>query len=205
MNEKQRSLHKHNQKLFFVKLVTVFLNKKARAKLIIALLSAILLSFYGKQLTQIAIQPAVAQFVEPARIATIIYERFPEIPSENQYLRLETGEVDTDNTFLSRLLSYHLYVKSRSPNFRLDWKLTIADYLEAHEYIYPNQYPGYNSLQTNPLAGDRAILENMTRKERDRLINNLVSVFNPNATNNNSNNSTPPITTEPTPQPTYTP
>ncbi|MBZ8181648.1 hypothetical protein [Oscillatoria salina] len=178
------------------------LNKKAQAKLIIVILSSIFLSIYGKQPTQMGIKPAIAQFVEPARIASIIYERFPELPTENQYIRVETGEVDTDSTFISRLLSYHLYVKSRPPNFRLDWKLTIADYLDAHEYIYENQYPGYNTLQTNPLAGDRAIIENMTREERDRLINNLVSIFNPNATNNNF---TPPITTEPTPQPTYTP
>jgi hypothetical protein len=74
-------------------------------------------------------------------------------------------------------------VKSRPPNFRFDWKLTLADYLGAHEYLVESAYPGATTLRENPMESDRAVIEKLTRAERDGLIDALVSVFTPNTTN----------------------
>jgi hypothetical protein len=88
--------------------------------------------------------------------------------------------VDSDSTLASRLIRYHIFVKSRPPNYRLDWKLTLADYLGAHEYLVESQYPGGNTLRQNPMEGDRAAIEKLSRAQRDALIDVLVSIFNPN-------------------------
>ncbi|NET47216.1 MAG: hypothetical protein F6K09_00285 [Merismopedia sp. SIO2A8] len=123
---------------------------------------------------------ANAQFFRPQDAGSKVYERLPDFPLENQYIKAETGEVDTDNTLADRLIRYHLYVKNRPPNYRFDWKLTMADYLGAHDYLEESVYPGNNTLQENPIDGDRAVIENLTRTQRDALIEVLVSIFNPN-------------------------
>jgi hypothetical protein len=112
-----------------------------------------------------------------------VYERLPNLPLENQYVSKETGAVASENTLVSRLIRYHIYVKSRPPNFRFDWKLTLADYLGAHEYLVESAYPGATTLRENPMESDRAVIEKLTRAERDALIDALVSVFTPNTTN----------------------
>ncbi|NEP02358.1 MAG: hypothetical protein F6K58_27665 [Symploca sp. SIO2E9] len=126
---------------------------------------------------------ASAQFFRPQDVGNKVYERLPDLPLENQYINAETGEVDADNTLADRLVKYHLYVKNRPPNYRFDWKLTMSDYLGAHDYLEEAVYPGNNSLQENPLDGDRAVIENLTRKQRDALVEVLVSIFNPNRSN----------------------
>ncbi|MGQ4645899.1 hypothetical protein [Lyngbya aestuarii] len=128
----------------------------------------------------IPLQPAAAQFPRPQDVGEKVYESLPNLPLENQYVNKETGEVESGNTLIDRLVEYHLYVKNRPPNYRLDWKLTIADYLGAYEYLVSSSYPGNNTLQENPMEGDRAAIENLTRSERNALIDILVSIFNPN-------------------------
>ncbi|NEQ24088.1 MAG: hypothetical protein F6K28_34185 [Microcoleus sp. SIO2G3] len=144
-----------------------------------------------------------------------VYERLPNLPLENQYVNKETGEVSSQNTLVSRLIQYHVYVKSRPPNFRFDWKLTLADYLGAHEYLVESAYPGATSLRENPMERDRAVIEKLTRAEREVLIDALVSVFTPNTTQTpasaptpsptaptrTSNPATTPATTPSLPQP----
>jgi hypothetical protein len=124
-------------------------------------------------------QPATAQSFRPQDAWRQAYERLPNLPRENQYVSQETGEVASEDTLVSRLIRYHLYVKSRPPNYRLDWKLTMADYLGAHEYLEESTYPSASTLQQNPMEGDRTVIQNMSRAERDDLINVLVSIFNP--------------------------
>lgn len=125
-------------------------------------------------------QPVVAQVNRPQDVWRQVYDRLPDLPLENHYVSNETGEVDTENTLVSRLIRYHLYVKSRPPNFRFDWKLTLADYLGAHENLVPSQYPSSNTLRENPMEGDRTAIENLSRAQREALIDVLVSIFNPN-------------------------
>lgn len=108
-----------------------------------------------------------------------VYELMPELPREDQYVSRETGEVDEENTLISRLVRYHIFVRGRPHPFRLDWRLTLADYLGAHERMSWETYPGANVLTENPLAGDQAAIASLSRQERDRLVHVLTSLFNP--------------------------
>jgi hypothetical protein len=106
-----------------------------------------------------------------------VYDRLPDLPRENQYVNRDTGKVTESNTLISRLIRYHVYVKSRPVNFRLDWKLTLADYLGANELIISATYPGGDALRTNPLPGDVAAIQGLNRAQRDALVQTLVDVF----------------------------
>lgn len=147
--------------------------------------------------------PQRRQRVDPRQLWRQVYERLPDFPLENNYISIETGEVDPDNTLASRLISYHLYVKNRLPIFRLDWKLTLADYLGVLEELDETAYPGNGVLQENPLAGDREILSQLNRQQREELIEVLVTLFNPNYYN--IQGPTPGTTPEATPASPRTP
>ena len=147
--------------------------------LLIAFLLGISLSVSGGRIEQ-----AKAQFIQPKLIAPEVYRRLPDFPLENHYLNQETGEVDSEQTLIRRFMRYHIYVKGRTPNFRLDWKLSLADYLGANERIESFQYPGKTTLEANPLEGDRAAISSLNRQQREQLVDTLVSIFNPNAANN---------------------
>jgi hypothetical protein len=155
----------------------------------------------------------LAQLYMPNRIQTryrtndlwqLVYQAMPELPLENQYTNSETGEIDDDYTLMRRLIRYHVYIQNRPPIFRLDWKLTLADYLtvtdfntglpvSANERINPETYPGNDVLvgslvdagngnppkPLRPLDGDRAAIASLTREQRDRLADVLTTVFNP--------------------------
>lgn len=108
-----------------------------------------------------------------------IYAQLPDLPLENQYIDRETGDRDEANTLVRRLIVYHLLVKGRPPFYRLDWKLTLADYLGANELMFQNAYPGASELRSNPLEGDRAVIASLSRQERDALVLALVRAFNP--------------------------
>jgi hypothetical protein len=125
---------------------------------------------------QTASQPA-SQSVRPRDAWKSVYQALPELPRSNQYVSRETKQIDPDNTFVGRLISYHLYAKSRPPTLRLDWKQTIADYLGANEDIDPDIYPTQKRLQQNPLEGDRAVIQQLTRPQRDQLIQVLVTTL----------------------------
>ena len=145
----------------------------------------------------VGLPPATAQ---PVRfkledIWQKVYESLPSFPLENQYINSTTGEVDTDNNLVSRLVEYHIGRKSRSPYYRFDWKLTLADYLGVNEKLPELDYPGNNTLEENPRESDRAAIEQLNRAQRDALIEALISAFNPNRS---------PVTT-PTPTPTTSP
>lgn len=109
-----------------------------------------------------------------------MYQALPTLPQENQYKSLRSGQVAEDNTLADRLVRYHLFVKDRPPQYRLDWKLTLADYLGANDLIEEARYPGRESLATNPLEGDRAAIAKLTRSEREALVQVLVNYFDPN-------------------------
>lgn len=184
--------------------------KSNRFKLRIPLLviiSATLCLFLGNTEIQssnliqwISIQPAAAQFSIPEDASQRVYERLPNLPRENQYVSKETGKVDERNTLATRLMRYHIFVKRRPPMYRLDWKLTLADYIGANEYLVESQYPSANTLNQNPMESDRAAIEKLTRAERDALVNILVSIFNPNRNQQvpGSNSSTSPSQPKPT-------
>ncbi|MBD1888350.1 hypothetical protein H6F82_03325 [Coleofasciculus sp. FACHB-SPT9] len=126
-------------------------------------------------------QPAIAQMYGTQDVWRQVYQRLPDLPLENQYISKETGKQASENTLVGRIIRYHVYVKSRPPNYRLDWKLTLADYLGANELIQESLYPGYDTLQKNPMQSDRAVIERLNRAQRDALVQVLVSLFTPNS------------------------
>ncbi|MBW4557987.1 MAG: hypothetical protein KME59_19035 [Trichormus sp. ATA11-4-KO1] len=139
----------------------------------------------------LGIQPAIAesgtlsiaQRISPGDVWQQVYQQLPELPKENQYISKDTGKVAENNTLASRLIRYHIYVKGRAPNYRLDWKLTLADYLNANEIMYDNSYPGNDALRQNPLEGDRLVIARLNRNQRNALVQVLANIFNPNSQN----------------------
>lgn len=128
----------------------------------------------------IGAEPATAQIFSASDAWRKVYESLPDFPKENQYVNKETGKVDENSTLASRLIRYHLFVKSRPPGYRLDWKLTLADYLGVNQYLVESQYPGSNTLRQNPMESDRAAINKLTRKQRGALVDVLASIFNTN-------------------------
>lgn len=120
-------------------------------------------------------QPAPLRRVNLATTAAQIQAQLPDLPLENQYISTD-GTAADGNTLVSRIIRYHIYTKDRPTNFRLDWKLTIADYLGAFERISVGDYPDYE-LRENPIEGDIAAVRSLSRQQRDRLVNTLYETF----------------------------
>ncbi|MEH1932933.1 MAG: hypothetical protein V7L14_04245 [Nostoc sp.] len=154
-----------------------------------------------------SIQPAIAQRITPSDVWQLVYQQLPDFPRENQYISKENGKVAENNTLVNRLIRYHIYTKGRAPIYRLDWKLTLADYLGANEIMYDTSYPGNDSLRENPMEGDRKAIKSLTRSQRDALVQVLVNIFNPTSQNTlpPSPNTTPSPTTSTPPQPPQPP
>lgn len=149
---------------------------------------------------------AVAQRIRVEDIRQQVYQQLPELPLENTYVNQETGDVSTENTLVSRLMRYHIYIKGRSTSYRFDWKLTLADYLGANERMDAETYPSATSLKTNPIQGDIAAVRSLDRSQRDALVNVLVSLFNPQANQSQPSASPSPLpVVSPTPSPSPAP
>ncbi|BAZ81843.1 MAG: hypothetical protein VKL60_10280 [Sphaerospermopsis sp.] len=146
--------------------------------LIITIITLSVLIFGSGNFDFLSISPAVAQRISPSDIWQLVYQQLPDLSKENQYISKETGKVAENNTLASRLIRYHIYVKGRVPIYRFDWKLTLADYLNANEVIYEASYPGNDSLKQNPLEGDRTAIAKLTRNQRNKLVQVLVNIFN---------------------------
>lgn len=121
--------------------------------------------------------PAEAQIIRAEGAWRKVYEQLPDLPRENNYTSKETGKVAEENTLVGRLIRYHLYVKGRPPFYRLDWKLTLADYLGLYGQIDEEDYPGRTQLTKNPLDGDVAAIRKLDRAQRDALVQALVDSF----------------------------
>lgn len=147
------------------------------------------------------LQPAQAQqrYLRMEEAAPEVYRLLPELPLENQYVDREDGKASEENTLISRLIRYHVYVKGRPFSYRLDWKLTLADYLGVNERISPDTYPSGDALKTNPLAGDRAAISKLSRTQRDQLVGVLVSIFAPISSQPTAPQSTPAAIPSPSP------
>lgn len=175
----------------------------------------------------------IAQLMVPNRLQTryrindmwqLVYQAMPDLPLENQYINRNTGEVDEDYTLIRRLIRYHVYVKNRPPLFRLDWKLTLADYLtvtdpntgqtvSANERISSETYPGNDVLTIalsdvptlSVLDGDRAAIARLTPEQRDRLVEVLAMIFNPSYAASVEAHAANEVTPDPTSNPASMP
>jgi hypothetical protein len=122
-------------------------------------------------------QPAIAQIIRSDNAWKKVYEQLPDFPKENQYINKETKKVAEDDTLVGRLIRYHLYVKGRIPFYRLDWKLTLADYLEIYGRMDEDNYPSGNKLNKNPVVGDVAAIQKLNLAQRNALVQALVNAF----------------------------
>lgn len=150
----------------------------SRSKRLLRLIALVMIAF-GLVLFLSHPAPAQVQRFSVPNIAEQVYQQISFLPRENQYISTETGQQATTNTLVSRLIRYHTSLKGRFPNFRLDWKLTLADYLGANELMVSAVYPGSDTLRSNPMAADVAIMQKLNRSQRDQLVNVLVSLFVP--------------------------
>lgn len=157
-----------------------------------SLFSLLLLAFITALL--LVAQPLVAQELRVGDAWQQVYQLLPDFPRENQYINRATGKVAESNTLISRLIRYHIYVKSRPVNYRLDWKLTLADYLGVNERMPSETYPSADTLRTSPFQNDVAVIRSLNRAQRDALVQTLVNVFT-------SRNDAPEPSATPTPQP----
>lgn len=123
--------------------------------------------------TVISATAVTAQVVRTGDIAQKIYVELPNVPLENQYFNKKINKIDPNNTLISRMIRYHAYVKGRPVALRLDWKLTIADYLGANDIMDLATYPGQDILSVNPMDSDQAAINTLSRQTRDRLIDRL--------------------------------
>jgi hypothetical protein len=149
--------------------------------LIITLITVVIIVLGTGNNNLLHISPANSQILANSDIWQKVYQQIPDLPKENQFISKTTGQVAENNTLASRLIRYHIYTKGRSPIYRLDWKLTLADYLDANEPIYAESYPGNDSLKQNPLASDCTAISKLTRQQRNNLVQVLVNIFNPDA------------------------
>ncbi|MCS6814474.1 MAG: hypothetical protein NZ772_13030 [Cyanobacteria bacterium] len=118
--------------------------------------------------------------VQPLLIQNVwreVYRQLPDLPLENQYVSRDTGQVATDNTLVRRMIQYHVFQKGRPPGLRLDWKLTLADYLGVNEYMDPDDYVAGARLTPSPLIGDQAAIKRLSRVQREELVQTLVALL----------------------------
>ncbi|EKQ71038.1 hypothetical protein OsccyDRAFT_1351 [Leptolyngbyaceae cyanobacterium JSC-12] len=127
-------------------------------------------------------EQAIAQIIRSEGAWRKVYEQIPDLPRENQYIDRETGKVAEENTLVSRLIRYHLYVRGRPPFYRLDWKITLAEYLGLSGQVDDSDYPSGKRLNKNPLEGDLAAIRKLNRSQRDALVQALVDAFVPQST-----------------------
>ncbi len=140
--------------------------------------------------------------IRPEDTAAIVYQKFPEIPLENQYVRQETGKVDPEHTLMSRMVRYHRDVQRRIMRYRFDWKLTFADYLGVNEPMKADRYPGSDTLTENPMQKDIKVINQFTRRQRLELVDLLSSIYaieKPESLENTGNS--PEKEPEPSPSP----
>jgi hypothetical protein len=127
-------------------------------------------------------QTATTPFVRPAKpteLAPRIYEQMPDLPRANSYRSVATGEARPNDTFISRLIQYHVQIKARRLGSRMDWKLTFADLLGVNGPVFPEQYVGFEILTPNPTVEDLKLVEGLTRRQRLQLVDLLAALQPP--------------------------
>ncbi len=122
---------------------------------------------------------ALAQRVSADQVWQQVYQKLPDFPKENQYISTETHKVAAENTLVGRLIRYHTFVKGRPAQFRLDWKITLADYLGLNERMDETTYPSRSTLKPSPFEGDVAAIRRLNSAQRQALVQVLADAFTP--------------------------
>lgn len=140
--------------------------------------------------------------LRPEYVASLVYQRVPDIPKENQYIRQSTKEVDENNTLISRFIRYNQDVQKRPVIYRFDWKLAFADYLGANEPVKEESYPGRVTLTINPYPKDLEVIRSLNRRQRNDVVNALASIYNQTNQQPQPNPSPPSLQSPSSPPPT---
>lgn len=185
-------------KFYPLRFIVLALATASFAVMLAALPSA---QFEGDRSVILTERAAAQQVIRTGELWQKVYQLLPDLPLENQYINRETGEVAQSNTLISRLIRYHTFSKGRTPAYRLDWKLTLADYLGMNERMSTSAYPGADALRTNPLEGDMAAVRALSRVQRDALVDALVAVFRPDAPNSSTTPALPAPVVSPSASP----
>jgi len=101
----------------------------------------------------------------PSQATAAVYQALPDLPK------------GLGDGLIRRLITYHDYIKGRSPYSRFDWKLTLADYLGYNDSIRPEEYPGREDLPTNPYLADQRLIDQLTRGQREVLVQTLLKIY----------------------------
>ncbi len=136
-----------------------------------------LIVFWGGQVQQLTHSVQAQSILRPEDAARMVYEKLPDIPLENQYVRKDSGQVDPDHTLISRVIRYHRDVQRRAMQYRFDWKLTLADYLGINQPVREERYPGSDTLTQNPWERDLKIINQFNRRQRLALVDLLADIY----------------------------
>lgn len=115
--------------------------------------------------------------INPRLVAETLYPKLPGFPKENHYIRQDNRQPAPESTLLERFIVYHTTVKGRSPLYRFDWKISLADYLGLNEFLRGETYPGRSYLTVNPMEGDIAAIRQLNRQQRDALVSTLATFY----------------------------
>ncbi len=115
--------------------------------------------------------------LRPEAVAADVYQSLTYLPKSNDFKRSDTGEVNSESTLVSRFIRYHQDIKKRATEFRLDWQLTMADYLGYNEPVKPDRYPGYSTLQINPIEADLKDIRSLNRVQRQAFIDLIADLY----------------------------
>ncbi len=115
--------------------------------------------------------------VNPRLVAETLYPELPDFPKENHYIRQDNRRPAPESTLLERFIVYHTTVKGRSPLYRFDWLISLADYLGVNDFLRPETYPGRSYLTTNPMEQDIAAMRQLNRQQRQALVNTLTAFY----------------------------
>ncbi|QSF48438.1 MULTISPECIES: hypothetical protein [unclassified Thermosynechococcus] len=115
--------------------------------------------------------------INPRLVAETLYPKLPGLPKENHYIRQDNRQPAPESTLLERFIVYHTTVKGRSPLYRFDWKISLADYLGLNDFLRRETYPGRSYLTVNPMEGDMAAIRQLNRQQRDALVSTLATFY----------------------------
>lgn len=172
---------------------------KGRLKVLVLSRSVLLLACSLGFSGLIFSKPVFAQRINPKIAADEVYRQLPDLPQETQHIRKKGNKPATNSSLASRLIEYHTLVKGRSPLYRFDWKITLADYLGIHENIREETYPGHAYLKASALDSDRKLIQQLTRQQRLALTQTLSDIYASQARQQEA--ATPSETSKPPPSP----
>ncbi len=114
----------------------------------------------------------VAALPIPSQVTKLFYQSQPKFPQG-----ATNADQSSPQNLIRRLVTYHIYIKGRSPYSRFDWKLTVADYLGVNETIRAEEYPGREELAKNAYLDDQKLISQLPRSQREALIQTMLTIY----------------------------